>query len=135
MPLRRRRERREPELPTDSVSDIAFLLIIFFILTTTLARLKGFSAELPSASPATSAAKAPKTPAVQLADGRILFDEQEVTLPVLQERLKNFGLAAKQGEERVVTLEAAGKVPYQDYFAAMAAIRAAGGVVALVQED
>ena len=44
MALARRKEKRELEIPTDSVSDIAFLLIIFFILTTTLSKLTGFTA-------------------------------------------------------------------------------------------
>jgi biopolymer transport protein ExbD len=136
MPLARRPERADPPLPTDSVSDIAFLLIIFFILTTTLTKLRGFTAELPAASPTSQAAPTdPKTPAVQMAEGKILFNEQEVSLPVLRDRLRDLRLDAKRGEAKVVTLEAAGRVPYQDYFAAMAAISAAGGVVAIVQED
>jgi len=136
MPLARRPERADPPLPTDSVSDIAFLLIIFFILTTTLTKLRGFTAEFPAASATQQAAPAdPKTPTVQMAEGKIIFNEQEVSLPVLRERLLDLRLDTKQGEAKVVTLEAAGRVPYQDYFAAMAAISAAGGVVAIVQED
>lgn len=137
MPLIRRRDRAAPEMPTDSVSDIAFLLIIFFILTTTLTKLRGFSAELPaaSASPAQAPPSDAKTPAVQIAGDKLLFNEQEVSLAVLNDRLRDLNLAARQGEAKVVTLEAAGRVPYQTYYAAMAAISAAGGVVAIVQED
>jgi biopolymer transport protein ExbD len=136
MPIVRRREKRDLEIPTDSVSDIAFLLIIFFILTTTLSKLSGFTAELPSADatqkqPAKTEAK---TPTVQLANGKMLFNEQEVSLDVLRERLLDLNLAAKQGEEKVVLLETAGKADYQTYYATMAAIAAAGGVVAIVEE-
>jgi biopolymer transport protein ExbD len=53
---------------------------------------------------------------------------------VLRERLLDLNLAAKQGEEKVVLLEAAGKADYQTYYATMAAIAAAGGVVAIVEE-
>lgn len=136
MALARRREKRDLEIPTDSVSDIAFLLIIFFILTTTLNKLSGFTAELPSAAASQQQAKSDaKTPTVQLASGKLLFDEREVSIAALRERLLDLRLANRQGEERIVMLEAAGKVDYQTYYEVMAAISAAGGVVAIVEED
>ena len=136
MPFVRRKEQRELEIPTDSVSDIAFLLIIFFILTTTMSKLTGFTAELPSGAAAQQqAAKTDaKTPTVQITNGKLLFNEQEVSMAALQERLLDLQLAKKQGEERVVMLETAGKVDYQIYYETMAAISAAGGIVAIVEE-
>ncbi len=137
MPISRRKEKRDLEIPTDSVSDIAFLLIIFFILTTTLSKLSGFTAELPSAdtSQKQAAKTEAKTPTVQLADGRLLFNEQEVTFDTLRDRLLDLNLATKQGEEKIVLLEAAGKADYQTYYETMAAIATAGGVVAIVEEE
>jgi biopolymer transport protein ExbD len=136
MPFVRRKEKRDLEIPTDSVSDIAFLLIIFFILTTTLSKLTGFTAELPSAAASQQqAAKTDaKTPTVQITNGKLLFNEQEVSMAALRERLLDLQLAKKQGEEKVVMLEAAGKVNYQAYYEAMAAISGAGGIVAIVEE-
>ena len=137
MPIVKRKETKELEIPTDSVSDIAFLLIIFFILTTTLSKLSGFTAELPStdASQKQAAKTDAKTPSVQLAGGKLLFNEQEVSLQTLQDRLLDLRLGSKDGEEKVVLLEAGGKVEYQTYYAAMAAISTAGGVVAIVEEE
>jgi biopolymer transport protein ExbD len=136
MPFVRRKEKRDLEIPTDSVSDIAFLLIIFFILTTTLSKLTGFTAELPSAAASQQqAAKTDaKTATVQITNGKLLFNEQEVSMAALRERLLDLQLAKKQGEEKVVMLEAAGKVNYQAYYEAMAAISGAGGIVAIVEE-
>lgn len=136
MPFVRRKEKRDLEIPTDSVSDIAFLLIIFFILTTTLSKLTGFTAELPSAaaSQQQAAKSETKTASVQIANGKLLFNEQEVSMAALRERLLDLQLAKKQGEEKVVMLEAAGKVNYQTYYEAMAAISGAGGIVAIVEE-
>ena len=136
MPFVRRKEKRDLEIPTDSVSDIAFLLIIFFILTTTLSKLTGFTAELPAAAAAQQQAARTdaKTPTVQLASGKLLFNEQEVSMAALRDRLLDLQLAQKQGEAKVVMLEAAGKVDYQTYYEAMAAISGAGGIVAIVEE-
>lgn len=43
----RRRRRASPEVPTASMPDIAFLLIIFFLVTTTLYMDKGLGLVLP----------------------------------------------------------------------------------------
>lgn len=137
MPLARRKEKRDLEIPTDSVSDIAFLLIIFFILTTTLSKLSGFPVELPSAdaSQKQAAATDAKTPSVQITQGKLLFNEQEVSLDALRDRLLDLQLGNKRGEEKVVMLEATGQVDYQTYYEAMAAITTAGGVVAIMEEE
>jgi biopolymer transport protein ExbD len=136
MPFARRKEKRDLDVPTDSVSDIAFLLIIFFILTTTLSKLSGFTAELPSAdtSQKQAAANDAKTPGVQITGGKLLFNDQEVSIDTLRDRLLDLQLGNKEGQDKVVLLEAAGKVEYQTYYEAMAAISAAGGVVAIVEE-
>ncbi|MGB0144675.1 MAG: ExbD/TolR family protein, partial [Akkermansiaceae bacterium] len=49
----RRRERgekkhRSGEVPTGSFSDIAFLLIIYFLVATVLVKVKSITADLPS---------------------------------------------------------------------------------------
>ena len=72
---------------------------------------------------------------MQLGNGKILFNDQELSAATLKDRLLDLQLASKQGEEKVVLLEAAGKVDYQTYYEILAAISAAGGVVAIVEED
>ena len=43
----RRQSRVPPEIPTASMADIAFLLIVFFLVTTTMDQDKGLSLHLP----------------------------------------------------------------------------------------
>ena len=43
----RRQSRVPPEIPTASMADIAFLLIVFFLVTTTMNQDKGLSLHLP----------------------------------------------------------------------------------------
>ena len=47
MNLRKRGNRVPPEIPTSSMADIAFLLIVFFLVTTTMNQDKGLSLHLP----------------------------------------------------------------------------------------
>ena len=44
---KRRQHRVLPEIPTASMADIAFLLIVFFLVTTTMNQDKGLSLHLP----------------------------------------------------------------------------------------
>jgi len=41
------KDRKAPEIPTASLADIAFLLLVFFLVTTTIAADKGISVKLP----------------------------------------------------------------------------------------
>jgi biopolymer transport protein ExbD len=47
MILRKRGNRVSAEIPTSSMADIAFLLIVFFLVTTTMNQDKGLSLHLP----------------------------------------------------------------------------------------
>ncbi len=126
-----RRDNVDP--PVGSFSDIAFLLIIFFILVTSLSQITGLQTEMPSAEK--SEAPPEKTPTIVLTEGRMLFNDESVTLENLRAQLLALGLASKAGGEKVVLLEAAGRVAYQDYYKVMAAISVAGGVVGILQEE
>jgi len=129
-----KKARRRPEIPVSSFSDIAFLLIIFFILATTLQQITGVNTEVPSGEKAESETET--TPTVQLLNDQILFNEENVGMSGLGKKLAALNLAKKQKEdEKVVLLEAIGAVDYQRYFRTMASISAAGGVIAIVRED
>ncbi len=45
--IKKRESRVAPEIPTASMADIAFLLIVFFLVTTTMNEDKGLSLHLP----------------------------------------------------------------------------------------
>lgn len=47
MIIPRRKGRVSPEIPTASMADIAFLLIVFFLVTTSMNQDKGLSLQLP----------------------------------------------------------------------------------------
>ncbi len=130
---RERRKREPPEIPVSSFSDIAFLLIIFFILATTIERIVGFVGELPSGQ--RSETPMEKAPSVQLHGERLMMDEKDVDLLTLRKRLFDLKLRERQEEQKVVMMETTGKVNYQRYYEVMAAISAAGGVVAIVKDE
>lgn len=136
MGIERRRKKRDVEVPTDSLSDVAFLLIIFFILTTSIQRLAGFTTELPSAEKTQAKPQeTEKTPTVAINGTAITLDDKPVSLEDLRTQIAGLKLSTKKDNERVVLLDAENSVSYQQYFEVMACISAGGGVVGILTEE
>jgi len=128
------KKHRSGEIPTGSFSDIAFLLIIYFLVATTLMKVKSITADMP-AGEATQSSAQNDTPTINLLGTEIRFKDKPVTLGVLNERLAAMNLRAKEGDKKVILLEATRATPYDVYFKALAAISSNGGIVAIVEED
>jgi len=131
---RSERKHRQGEIPTGSFSDIAFLLIIFFLVATTLTKVKTITADLPAGEKSTQQ-QSEETPIVNLRGIEIFFNDKKVELPELDDRLAALELLDKEPGDRVIMLESANGTPYENYFQALATISANGGIVAIVEED
>ena len=123
-----------------SFSDIANLLIIFFILTTTLSRPWGRRVDMPGASTPPQASSQPAdTPTVNLMRDRVTYAEgggreKEVTMGELRKLLWQKNFPSLDEKRRSVTIETANDVPYERYYQVVTAIAAAGGVVAILTD-
>ena len=128
----------EPDLT--SFSDIANLLIIFFILTTTLVRPWGRQVDMPSAStPPQSQKEESDTPTVNItrekisvADGK--EKDKEMTMNELRQFLWSKNFPSRDEKHRTVSIETQDDVPYERYYQVVTAIAAAGGVVAILTD-
>ena len=130
----REKKHRSGEIPTGSFSDIAFLLIIYFLVATTLVKVKTITADLPSGEKAAQT-ESDKTPIVNLRGSEIFLNDKKMDMEMLDARLAALELAEKEPGDRVIMLESAKGTPYQNYFQALATISANDGVVAIVEED
>src|SRR5210317_1357911 len=97
----REKKHRTGEIPTGSFSDIAFLLIIYFLVATSLTKLKSITADLPAGEKATQTQSA-KTPIVNLRGGDIFFNDKPVDMKVLRARLDALQLAEAEGNAKVI---------------------------------
>ena len=129
----RRSLTRDPEIPVASFVDLAFLLNIFFIMVKSIAEFTGVNAYLQSAE--LSQAVADQTPTIAIQENKFTFNDKEISLADLKQRIIDLDLVHKTGEAKVVLLEAQGKIPYQAYFEIMADVSAAGGVIGIVQDE
>jgi len=128
------KKHREGLIPTDSFSDIAFLLIIYFLVASSLVKVRSITADLPSGEKAAQA-QVEKTPIVNLRGGEIFLNDTPVTVKELEARLAALDLSRQESSKRVILLESTRETPYEAYFQALATISANGGVVALVEEE
>ena len=128
------KKHRTGEIPTGSFSDIAFLLIIYFLVATTLVKVQSVTADLPTGEKHADA-QVDKTPVVNLRGSDIYFSDKKVSVESLNARLAALKLAEQPAKERVIMLEATHMTSYDVYFEALAAISANGGVVAIVEEE
>jgi len=125
-----------PEINVGAFSDIAFLLIIFFILTTTFVRPAGDRLQIPAGTTDQSR-KTDKQITVNLRPGEILFGEKSspMDLNLLRATLLGANLPALPEDKRMVILDSAPDVPYEEYFQVVMAISNAGGALALVDHE
>ncbi len=121
-------------VPTTSLADMMFLLLIFFIMTTSLSRVTGLVSDMPSGSKAAEP-QLEKTPLIVLHDEKIMVDDQDVTAAGLEQYLRGLKLNTKSGNGKVVILAMQGEVSYQLYYQSMALIQTQGGVVAVESEE
>jgi len=131
----RRKQRSVAEANVGPFSDIAFLLIIFFILTTTLTRLAGNRLDIPAAEESRDKSST-EQPTITLSGERILWGtgEQEISLRELRGRLLELDLPSRDTGRRIVVINCSPDVIYQRYYEVMMAITEAGGVLGIIAE-
>jgi len=91
MMFRKQRGGDEPRVDLTPMVDVVFLLLIFFMISTTFVETPGISVNLPESS-IEVAEKEPQEIKVFIdAKGNIVVDENQVTLDELRLRLADFG--------------------------------------------
>lgn len=120
-------------VPTTSLADMMFLLLIFFIMTSTLARTNGFVTDAPSPSK-NAAPTNDKTPTVSLHDGKLTLDDRGMSIPELRKYIEDLHLEQRSEAGKIIVLEATGNVTYQQYYEILALIRTSGGIAAISSE-
>ena len=132
--VRRKKQLGQEAIPTTSLADMMFLLLIFFIMTSTLSRITGFMTDMPSGA-AGQQQQQEKTPTIGLNEDRILFNDKEMSIDGLRSSLGELRLDQKTGEGKVVIVSASGPVRFQRYYEVLAAVQSSSGVVAIVTQE
>jgi biopolymer transport protein ExbD len=122
----RRTSREEPELNLIPLIDVVFMLLIFFMVTTTFNRDSGIKLTLPEASAEADIEQEQKLEIVIDAEGRYYIDQHLVvnTAPETLKRALQQSLA--QNKDVPVIISAAAKTPHQAVITVMDVARQLG---------
>jgi biopolymer transport protein ExbD len=124
--LKKKREREGGEIPTASMADIAFLLLIFFLVTTTINVDTGIGMTLPP--PLEEDQEPPPVRERNMlailvnAQGRVLIEDQPASIPMVREEVKKHTLNegadpnyAESIDLAIVSLKTDRQTPYDTY--------------------
>jgi biopolymer transport protein ExbD len=139
MARKRTREKADAEIDVGAFADIAFLLIIFFILTTSISRPSGQEVSLPQAQTPQNKKVDERTPTINVLENKILFGEsedkmQEIQPEALRMELVKRDLHNAEESKRMIVLEVGEEVDYDRFFKIVTMIADSGGIVALVED-
>ena len=113
-------DRAAPTIPTASLADIGFLLLVFFLVATTIGAEMGLPAGLPGIGEAPRRVAAGTLLSVDVrADGAVALNGEPVAASAVRQLVATHAAA---GPEQHVALRAARATPYADYVAALDAI-------------
>jgi biopolymer transport protein ExbD len=102
--------RRKVAIPQASMADVAFLLLTFFLVTTSLDMDKGLQLTLP---PKGEAKPIPKKNIASLlinASGEVALDDQEIQIQEIKEAIR---LRLSQNDKLLVSIKTDRQTPYQ----------------------
>jgi biopolymer transport protein ExbD len=125
----KRRLKKDAAIDITSLVDIVFLLLLFFVVTTTFRESPGLKMDLPeTTSEAGVKLKEAVIRIVPEGEGSAIFLlDDKVTLDDLPEKLKNL-LAQQDEENRSVVVEADRNVRFQTVFEVLDIARQAGAL-------
>jgi len=134
MRMARSRRRSTPEVPLCSMSDIAMLLLIFFIVTTSFVIQRSLFSELPSVTPEKEKAT-PETLTVLVDEEFVYLNEERIKMNELAPFLA-MRLADKvKLEDKAVVLDGKPTVRYERVAWAANEIKRAGGIVTMMKVE
>jgi len=117
----------EAEIPTASMADIAFLLIIFFMTTTNFAREKGLKFVLPEKKdqPQEVKIKSENLLKISINDkGEMFLNDEEARWDNLEREVK---LRLEKNPNLIILIRTHRDAPYEYMIRAFDAVKAAGG--------
>lgn len=85
-----------PRIDLTSMIDVVFLLLIFFMISTTFVEKSGLKIDLPDSSSQQLMQEEQELQIYLTTAGQIFLDRQLITLPALRQKLAGYGPAAKQ---------------------------------------
>ena len=118
-----KRARISATIPTSTMADIAFLLIVFFLVTTSMSQDKGLGLTLPPHGSTTRVPSRNITKVLINAAGEIMHDLEIVTLEEMGQRVKTMTM---QNSDLIVSIKTDPDASYEYFVDVIDEIKKAG---------
>ena len=128
MKLSGERRTQDAEINLTSLIDVVFLLLIFFMVTTTFERQARLRIELPEASDEPSVVQTQAIEIAISAEGRFYVNANEVINTRIETLRQEIARAAGDDREQSITIRADARTPHQAVVTAMDAVNQLGFV-------
>jgi len=126
-----RKVRVSAAIPTSTMADIAFLLIVFFLVTTSFTRDRGLEVTLPEYGAQTRVPSRNITRVEISAAGAILHDDMPVSLDLLRQRVERMTM---QNPEVIVSIKTNPDARYEYFVDVVDAVKQAGNEMISIAE-
>lgn len=118
-----KKKKRSSDIPTASLADIAFLLLIFFLVTTTIDVDKGIGLTLPAKGETTEVRKENIANLLINAQGEVALDNEPIEIPQIESAIRQ---KIRQNEKLIVSVKADRDTEYRVYVRVLDQLKLAG---------
>ena len=123
MLLGKKKRERTAEIPTASLADISFLILTFFLLSTTINIDKGLGLTLPARGEKKEVRKENITNLLINARGQVLLDNEQVEIPQIREIIRQ---KLAQRPQLIVSVKTDRNTKYEVYIKVLDQLKQAG---------
>ena len=128
-----RRTRIKATIPTSTMADIALLLIVFFLITTSFSDDRGLGLTLPPYGTATRVPSRNITRVLINAAGEIMHDNELVTLDIMRQRI---AAMTRANPNLIVSIKSDSDARYEYFVDVVDAIKQAGNIkISIAEHD
>jgi biopolymer transport protein ExbD len=121
------------DIPSASMADIAFLLLVFFLVTTTISMDKGIGQVLPAIGEELEVNPKNITKVLVNATGQVLHDDELVSLSQLRTKIKNM---LAQNDKLIVSVKTHPQTKHQAYIDVLDQLKQAGATrISIAEPD
>ena len=114
--MKKKRRFKRGELPTASMADIAFLLLIFFLVTTTIDMDKGLGIVLPAEGEEIEIKKDNILNCLINSSGNVLLGGESIKTKDISKKIRR---KIAENDKLIISVKAHEKTKYSDYIAVM----------------
>ena len=129
----KRKRSKLKDIPSASMADIAFLLLVFFLVTTTISMDKGIGQVLPAIGEELEVNPKNITKVLVNATGHVLHDDELVSLSQLRTKIKNM---LAQNDKLIVSVKTHPQTKHQAYVDVLDQLKQAGATrISIAEPD